>query len=188
MRPMVMEFTEDPACDYLDRQYMLGDSLLVAPIMRPDGMVTYYLPAGTWTHFVTGEKVEGGRWVTEQHGYMSLPLMARPGSIVAVGNVDTRPDYDYDDGVTLHLFELGDGESTSTTVYAMDGEPKLRVIAKRQDAKLNIQATGTGKPWSVLLRGVDRVQAAAGANTEITEDGIKITPYRFADSEISVQL
>lgn len=188
MRPMVMEFTEDPACDYLDRQYMLGDSLLVAPIMRPDGMVTYYLPAGTWTHFVTGEKVEGGRWVTEQHGYMSLPLMARPGSIVAVGNVDTRPDYDYDDGVTLHLFELGDGESTSTTVYAMDGEPKLRVIAKRQDAKLNIQATGTGKPWSVLLRGVDRVQTAAGANTEITEDGIKITPYRFADSEISVQL
>ncbi|HBR33636.1 MAG TPA: alpha-xylosidase, partial [Firmicutes bacterium] len=31
MRSMVMEFTDDPACKYLDTQYMLGDALLVAP-------------------------------------------------------------------------------------------------------------------------------------------------------------
>ena len=68
MRSMVMEFTYDPACDYLDRQYMLGDSLLVAPIFSSDGSVTYYLPHGTWTHFMTGERPRG-RWITEQHGY-----------------------------------------------------------------------------------------------------------------------
>ncbi|MGE5599203.1 MAG: alpha-xylosidase, partial [Bacteroidota bacterium] len=32
MRAMMLEFPGDPACDYLDRQYMLGEALLVAPI------------------------------------------------------------------------------------------------------------------------------------------------------------
>jgi alpha-D-xyloside xylohydrolase len=37
MRPMMMEFPQDPACQYLDRQYMLGDSILVAPIFNSEG-------------------------------------------------------------------------------------------------------------------------------------------------------
>ena len=28
LRAMMLEFPDDPACDYLDRQYMLGDSVL----------------------------------------------------------------------------------------------------------------------------------------------------------------
>ena len=60
MRAMVLEFPDDPACDYLDRQYMLGDSLLVAPVFSPDGGVDYYVPDGRWTNFLTGEVVEGG--------------------------------------------------------------------------------------------------------------------------------
>jgi alpha-D-xyloside xylohydrolase len=45
MRAMMLEFPGDRGCDYLDRQYMLGDSLLVAPVFTYDGMVDYYLPA-----------------------------------------------------------------------------------------------------------------------------------------------
>ena len=78
---------------------------------------------------MTGEKVEGGRWITERHGYMSLPLMVRPGSIVAVGSDDTRPDYDYADGVTLHVFEPQAGETASTTV-----QPDRRAGAGRHGA------------------------------------------------------
>src|SRR5437870_1150900 len=39
MRAMLLEFPADPACDYLDRQYMLGDALLVAPVLTPNGTV-----------------------------------------------------------------------------------------------------------------------------------------------------
>jgi len=49
MRPMFLEFPDDPACEHLDRQYMLGGSLLVAPVFREDGIVDYYLPDGVWT-------------------------------------------------------------------------------------------------------------------------------------------
>ena len=40
----VLEFHDDPVSDYLDRQYILGDSLLVAPVFNEDGRVSYYLP------------------------------------------------------------------------------------------------------------------------------------------------
>jgi len=109
MRAMMLEFPDDPTCCYLDRQYMLGDSLLVAPVFSPEGIVDYYLPEGRWTGFLTNSIVEGRRWVREKHGYFSLSLMVRPNSIIPVGANDNRPDYDYADGVTFHVFELQDG-------------------------------------------------------------------------------
>ena len=74
LRAMVLEFPNDPTCRYVDTQYMLGDSLLVAPIFSADGVVTYYLPAGNWKNLLTGEESSGGGWRTETHDYFSLPL------------------------------------------------------------------------------------------------------------------
>lgn len=85
MRPMMMEFPEDPSCLYLDRQYMLGESLLVAPIFNSDGVADFYLPAGTWISLITGESVAGGSWRSEKHGYTSLPLYLRESSLTQNG-------------------------------------------------------------------------------------------------------
>lgn len=46
MRAMMLEFQDDLACNYLDKQYMLGDSILVAPIFNEEGEANYYLPEG----------------------------------------------------------------------------------------------------------------------------------------------
>ena len=85
MRPMMMEFPSDPSCEYLDRQYMLGDSILVAPIFNSDGIADFYLPHGSWVSLITGEKVEGGSWRNEKHGYLSLPLYVRSEKIAEHG-------------------------------------------------------------------------------------------------------
>jgi len=77
LRAMFLEFPGDPACAYLDRQYMLGPDLLVAPVFNEDGEVSYYLPDGEWTRLLTGEIIRGGRWITEKHGFLSLPLLQR---------------------------------------------------------------------------------------------------------------
>ncbi|MBK8020953.1 MAG: alpha-xylosidase [Chloroflexi bacterium] len=74
MRPMVLEFPEDPTCKTLDMQYMLGEALLVAPLFRADGVAQYYLPPGEWRNLLTGEVAEGGHWRKEPHDYFSLPL------------------------------------------------------------------------------------------------------------------
>ena len=104
MRPMVLEFPDDPAVAYLDRQYMLGHDLLVAPVFSSDGAVELYLPAGTWTSWWTGEVVQGGRWLRETHGFDTVPLYVRPGAVVPVGAVVGRPDHPYLEGLTLRVF------------------------------------------------------------------------------------
>lgn len=79
MRPMLLEFPEDPTSWFLDQQYMLGPDLLVAPVLSASGEVTFYLPDGKWRNYFTDEIVEGGRWFTESHGFTTLPLFARDG-------------------------------------------------------------------------------------------------------------
>lgn len=132
MRSMVMEYTEDKTCHFLDKQYMLGDNLLVAPIFNDESMAEYYLPKGTWTNFFTNEKYEGGQWINEKHSYLSIPLMVKPNSIVILGSTDTRPDYDYENGARIKIYELEDGKCTSSVVYGMDKEEKISVTAKRE--------------------------------------------------------
>jgi alpha-D-xyloside xylohydrolase len=82
LRAMFLEFPDDPACAYLDRQYMLGEGLLVAHVFSEDNVVTYYLPKGEWKQLITGEKVKNaqGGWRTETHNFFSLPLWAREDS------------------------------------------------------------------------------------------------------------
>jgi len=77
MRPMYMEFPHERTSWFLDQQYMFGPDLLVAPVFNAEGTVEFYLPDGTWRNYFTGEEVEGGRWVTEHHGFDSLPLYIR---------------------------------------------------------------------------------------------------------------
>jgi alpha-D-xyloside xylohydrolase len=131
MRAMVLAFSDDPACAYLDRQYMFGPDLLVAPVLSADGVVDYYVPAGRWVSLLTGEAVQGPGWRRETHGFDTLPLLVRPGAVLAVGARDDRPDYDYLDGLTLltnrpepgtamHVPNL-DGSTAATFTVGADG-------------------------------------------------------------------
>jgi alpha-D-xyloside xylohydrolase len=52
VRSMLLEFPDDPVCALLDRQYMLGPDILVAPVFSSDNTVEYYLPGGKWAHLI----------------------------------------------------------------------------------------------------------------------------------------
>jgi alpha-D-xyloside xylohydrolase len=114
MRPMMLEFPDDPAAAYLDRQYMLGSDILVAPVFSASGEVEFYLPDGAWTSLLSGETVTGGGWRRESHDFFSLPLYARPGAVIPWGARNDRPDYDYLEGLTIRVFTGGQGETTVT--------------------------------------------------------------------------
>lgn len=176
MRAMMLEFPGDPACEQLDRQYMLGESLLVAPIFSEDGEAVCYVPEGRWTHLLSGATVEGGRWLREKHDYFSLPLLVRPGSLIAFGHDDTRPDYDYAEGVELHLFELEDGGTATAVVRNTQGEVELTVTARRNGAELTVSADGAGKCWEVVLRGIAELSSAEGAKWHREPPGVRLRP------------
>lgn len=158
MRSMVLEFTEDLNCAYLDKQYMLGDSILVAPIFNEESKACYYLPEGTWTNFLDNKVYEGGKWIREEHGYLSIPMLVRENSIIAVGSQDEHADYDYADGVVLKVYELQEGQETSTVVYSIDNEVEVSIRAERKEDTITMKVDAA-KPYTIVL--VNTVVAAA---------------------------
>ncbi|EFU38399.1 alpha-xylosidase YicI [Paenibacillus vortex V453] len=175
MRAMFLEFPEDPAVEMLDRQYMLGDSLLVAPVFSEKGDVKYYLPQGRWTHLLTGDTVEGGSWRKETYDFLGLPLFVRGNSFVALGSNDARPEYDYADGVELGLYALEDGSEASVTVRSMSGESELVVRAVRAGNRIDFTVVeGSGKPFSVRLHGTGAVSSVEGSGASLQEGQIQV--------------
>jgi alpha-D-xyloside xylohydrolase len=174
MRAMLLEFPDDPTSDFLDRQYLLGDSLLVAPIFRPDGLAEYYVPAGRWTHFLTGDSVVGPRWVREIHDYQSLPLLVRPNTIIAVGANSRRPDYDFAEGVTFRIYEPEAGATLTTTVPDLAGAPRRTATAQRDGDRVRVTVDGpSDAPWSVDVFGEWGVRSAEGVTGRTVEIGLE---------------
>ena len=79
LRPMVLEYQDDPVCAFLDRQYMLGDKILAAPVFEEDGMVEFYLPKGTWVSVDGKDRrvLTQGTFFCEKRGYLEMPVYIR---------------------------------------------------------------------------------------------------------------
>jgi alpha-D-xyloside xylohydrolase len=98
MRPMVVEFPDDKVCQSLDLQYMLGESLLVAPIFNNEGTCEYYVPSGTWCGLLDGKVRQGPGYYQERFDNFHLPLLVRENSGLAIGIKD-KPDYRWEDSI-----------------------------------------------------------------------------------------
>ena len=166
MRSMVLEYTSDPTCAYLDKQYFLGDSLLVAPIFNEEGMAQYYLPEGNWTDFFTGEKKPGSRWYKEKHGYLSLPLLVKEGSIIAIGAKDDDAVYDYSEDVTLKVYELLENVSASTVVYDDNAKLALEAMILKSNKTITVNVK-TSKAYVVVLINVTDIVTIDNGSFEV---------------------
>ena len=60
MRALVSDYTDDPETYGIDDQYILGENLVVAPIIAGQKGRKVYLPKGEWVNFFTGEKQDCG--------------------------------------------------------------------------------------------------------------------------------
>lgn len=181
MRAMVLEFPEDPACQTLDRQYMLGDSILVAPIFRDDGQAIYYLPKGRWTHLFTGDVVEGGAWQKEKYDYMSLPLFVKPNTILSIGSNEVNPVYDYAEDITFRLYEIGDGQQVEATVNDLAGQVAGSITVSRLGQTISIKTDMRNKPYCINLVGYQSIQSTTSGEWSSDLSGVKIVPDKSAN-------
>ncbi|TGO38293.1 hypothetical protein BHYA_0078g00460 [Botrytis hyacinthi] len=135
LRAMCLEFPDDPTSWYLDRQFMFGDSLLVAPIFEESGDVEFYLPKGKWTNFFTNEVKSGPGWFKENHAFDTLPLYVRENTVLVLGKSEqTKTVYDYAQDVEVRLYNTTKGakarlvnsEGTDIGILEIDDEGKLK--------------------------------------------------------------
>lgn len=163
MRAMVIDFADDPACLYLDRQYMFGDNLLVAPVFNEEGTAEFYVPAGKWTDIISGKQYEGGKYYNEKYDYFGLPCLARPNSIIAYGAFERNFEYDYLNNAEVVIYELENGKSASCTIYDTDSNKVLELTATNNNGTIDVTFTKNAAPFKVTVFGGKTVEVPAGS-------------------------
>jgi len=161
MRAMVLEFPDDPACRLLDRQYLLGPDLLVAPVMHEE-QVEYYLPAGRWLQLLTGEVREGNRWCLDKIGFLGLPAWLRENGVVPMGAELGQVDYDFAKNVRLVCGCLDGVTARTVQVCNSKGKVVSRFSLTQQGHRLTVSNLEGRSDFELQLPWAERVNAERG--------------------------
>ena len=136
-RALVMDYPDDPQTRNVDDEYLMGDNLLVAPIIagdnRPAASRTVYLPAGDWYDFWTGERLAGGRSLTVEKALEQIPLYVKSGTVLPLA----EPTASTADPASrqLQVTVYGDGSRPATLFEDDDsGTPSLAPVRLEWDA------------------------------------------------------
>lgn len=162
MRAMVIDYSGDPACLTLDRQYMFGDNILIAPIFNDKGIGEFYLPDGKWTNIISGKVYEGGRFYKEKYDYFTLPCLAKPNSIIAYGNFKRGFEYDYLENAEFVVYEPSEGVEMTAPIYDTDANKIFELKAVRRGDVVEVTFPKAPKAFMVKIAGGESVQVYAG--------------------------
>jgi alpha-D-xyloside xylohydrolase len=146
VRALVIEYPCDRNVWHIEDQYMLGDALLIAPVLAPlaeQRNRSIYLPAGTWFDYWTkGVYVSRGEWMTREVDLKTMPIYVKNGSVLPYGALRQSTENEIGDIVQLEIyasedvqFQYNDGVTAFTvslvgqnlTVTGLDPVPPVKV-------------------------------------------------------------
>jgi len=190
MRPLVLNYPDDPRAWTLDHQYLWGDDLLVAPVTR-EGATAWpvYLPRGTWFDFWTGERHEGPRGVTIEAPLDRLPLLVRGGAILPLGPVVQHTGERPLDEVTLQIYPEG---TSRFELYEDDGRSNayrrghhaltsITCVAERARVTVSIEAPGGDRSVVPADRRY-RLRLRAARPSAVAVEGVGELPSTDGDA------
>jgi alpha-glucosidase len=182
-RPLLLNYQDDPNTYNLDDEFMIGNDLLVAPILKPDVIRRLvYLPKGEWYDYWTNKKYEGGTTINVDAPLETVPMFVRAGAIIPLGPelkyVGEKPV----DPITFNIYPDSNG-SASTTLYEDDGvSPAYKQGAFRLTT-VNARRAGVGyvvttsapasqfQPGSRRLVFVIKSAGRVGRAVTVADDG-----------------
>jgi alpha-glucosidase len=119
MRPLVMEFPGDPKVANLSDEWMMGDSLLAAPVLQKDGQRTVYLPAGDWYVFDSNVVKKGNQSFEIHPALNEIPVHVRAGSILPLAPVIQHTSQLPGGALELQIYP---GQNATFTLVEDDGQ------------------------------------------------------------------
>jgi alpha-glucosidase len=202
-RPLHFDFQEDPASLRIDDQYLLGDALLVAPVLEP--AVTHrdvYLPPGSWTDFHTGTQYGGKSRHSVETALDHVPLFARGGKVIPMYAAAPRSTMDpAPDVLELHAFAPSSDSLTTSLLHEDDGttfafrdgaflRTALEVELHAGELRLRSRTQGDGFPGArreklaVVLHDFDAKSARLDGRDVAIERGRLLFPNRGENFEL----
>jgi alpha-glucosidase len=173
LRPLLLNYQDDPALLDLADEFMIGSDLLVAPVTKSAQSNRFlYLPKGLWYDFWTRAARTGKATIQTAAPLDCVPLFARGGSIIPLGpemnyvgekkidplRFEIFPDEDgratgsiYEDDGASMAFERGDWRRTEVSYSEPGGTRRIDVSAPQ----------GTYRPESRFFEFVLPAQTAA---------------------------
>ena len=143
-RPLMLDYQDDSNTYNLDDQFMIGDDLLVAPIVKPDlTSRLVYLPKGIWYDFWTNKKYDGGAMIRVDAKLETVPMFVRGGAVIPMGPemryVGERPF----DPITFAIYPDENGFA-SATLYEDDGNSLAYQRRGFRRTKLEVRPVARG--------------------------------------------
>jgi alpha-D-xyloside xylohydrolase len=163
MRAMVLQYPRDLACRTLDRQYCLGDDLLVAPVFH-ERRAEYYLPDGEWIHLLTGERRTGGHWFTEDVEFSDVPLWLAPNGVVPMSANLDLVDYDYGKQVRLVLGIPEGNVARAVNIVDTRGKLQCTFTVSHQDATITVKSDPPRNDFEVQVPFAKEVRSLEGGH------------------------
>jgi alpha-glucosidase (family GH31 glycosyl hydrolase) len=170
MRPLLLDHPDDPVAWTITDQYRFGRSLLIAPVVEGGATTrTFYLPDGAWIDFWTGERHEGGQWLTVDAPWDRIPVFAPAGSVISLRlGMEGRLGEDTGNGLSLTdglTWWLAIDRETRT---GGDDDLGLR-FAPGADGQLIISLPPLDRAVRIAAPGFETAEVAAfAASQEVT--------------------
>ncbi|MEW6635677.1 MAG: TIM-barrel domain-containing protein, partial [Actinomycetota bacterium] len=184
LRPLLFEHPEDETTYTADDEFLVGDSLLVAPITRPGIEHRHvYLPEGTWFHWWTGERFEGPAHVLARAPLGEPPLYVKANAALPLGPEMSHVGEKPVDPLTI-LIHPAEGSGSSTLYedagdgfdYRSGGYARRGISCEVTGETVTVrfgEREGSFEPQrrEVLLR-------LAGIEGSVTVNGETVEPHR----------
>jgi alpha-D-xyloside xylohydrolase len=161
MRPLLLDYQDDPTTHALDLQYLFGDDFMVAPVFAEEDDVSLYLPEGRWIDYWSKQTHAGPGWITVHAPLDTLPLFVREGAIIPMGpqvqHVGEKPL----NPLTLDVYPAGEAAFTILDEIAAPIELSYRL--EREGLTLDVDGYRgqveaifnlVPAPWDVRVNGL----------------------------------
>jgi alpha-D-xyloside xylohydrolase len=146
VRPMYLEFPDDPITPALQAQYMLGPSLLVAPVLNEEGRCRVYLPEGRWYDFWSNAIFDGPKHLDLSVPIDRVPIFVRQDSVLPFA-----PDQDFVDQKPWNPLTLDLRLTSRATLDLTTPEGPVRLMARRERRKVDVNIEGSGQRLRIRL-------------------------------------